>query len=298
MRVEVIQSPARSEKGFSLFELVIAIAIAGIVLTAIFKIADGSVRANSQMVDLQNEDIERDAFFSFLRNHFDSLPGDAIFNLRNTSNSEPYTSELTFQNTPVSFNWGGIPIAAQATRMVTVPTITGGLDIVLEYYDVQILDSDEGPAERGIEPIASVVLLNDVRLFEWSVLDVRNYENTERDEWPYEWDAPNQRPSYVELTIIFENGDRRVKRLFWIPKKSNPRTQMSALQNSARSARQNAGGGAVGGQPPTGGGGGAGGRPGVGGGAGGRPPGAGGRPGTGGPGAPAGGAPARGGGTR
>lgn len=248
MKVELIQPTARGAKGFSLFELVIAIAIAGIVLTSIFKIADGSVRANSQMVDLQNEEIERDAFFTFLRNHFDSLPGDAVFNLRNTSNSEPYTSELTFQNTPVSFNWGGIPIAAQATRLITVPTVTGGLDIVLEYYDVQILDSDEGPAERGIDPIASVVLLNDVRLFEWSVLDVRNYENTERDEWPYEWDAPNQRPSYVELTVIFENGDRRVKRLFWIPKKSNPRTTMSAMQNSARSARQNTGGNGGGGQ--------------------------------------------------
>jgi len=282
MKVESCQQPVRCAKGFSLFELVIAIAIAGFVLTSIFKIADGSVRANAKMVDLQNEEIERDAFFTFLRNHFDSLPGDAIFNLRNTSSSEPYTSELTFQNTPVSFNWGGIPIAAQATRLITVPTVTGGLDIVLEYYDVQILDSDEGPAERGIDPIATVTLLDDVRLFEWSVLDVRNYENTERDEWPYEWDAPNQRPSYVELTVIFENGDRRVKRLFWIPKKSNPRTTMSALQNNARGARQNAGGAGVGGQPGGGqGGGGAG--PG-----GNRPPGTGARPGTGGAGAPAG----------
>ena len=131
MKVEFRQLPARSAKGFSLFELVIAIAIAGFVLTSIFKIADGSVRANSKMVDIQNEEIERDAFFSFLRNHFDSLPGDAIFNLRNTSNSEPYTSELTFQNTPVSFNWGGIPIAAQATRLITIPTVTDGLDVVL-----------------------------------------------------------------------------------------------------------------------------------------------------------------------
>jgi hypothetical protein len=157
--------------------------------------------------------------------------------------------------------------------LITIPTITDGLDIVLEYYDVQILDSDEGPAERGIDPIATVTLLSDVRLFEWTVLDVRNYDNTERDEWPYEWDAPNQRPSYVELTVIFENGDRRVKRLFWIPKKSNPRTSMSALQNSARSARSNSGG--AGGQPgsvPGGGGTGQGGN---------RPPGTGSRPGGG-----------------
>lgn len=276
MRVLPRQNSPQSAKGFTLFELVLAIAISAAVLTAIFKIADGAVRATSKMVDIQNEDITRDAFFSFLRNHFDSLPGNAVFNLRNTSNSEPFTSELTFQNTPVSFNWGGVPIAAQATRLITIPTVSGGLDIVLEYYDVPILDSDEAPAERGIDPIATVTLLNDVRLFEWTVLNVSNYETTERDDWPYEWDNQTLRPSYVELTVVFENGDRRIKRLFWIPNKVNPRTTMGALQNNARAVRGRQGGGqgqGGGGQPNVGGGGG---RPPGGGGGGGRPTGGGG----------------------
>lgn len=286
----------KMSKGFTLFELVLALGIAGLVLTSIFKIADGAVRSTSTMVDMQNEDISRDAFFSFLRNHFDSLPGNAVMNLISTSSSEPFTSEMTFQNTPVSFNWGGVPIAAEATRIITVPTVTNGVDIVLEYFDDPILDSDEGPAERGIEPIASIVLLRDVRLFEWSVLDGRNYNSTERDEWPYEWDQNNRRPTYVELKVIFENGDREIKRLFWIPTKQNPRTSMSALQNTARSSRQNAGGGGnqPGGRPGGPGGGRPGGdvRPGGPGGAGGgaRPGGAGGgaRPGGAGGGRPSG----------
>ncbi len=279
-------------KGFTLFELVLALGIAGMVLTSIFKIADGAVRSTSTMVDMQNEDISRDAFFSFLRNHFDSLPGNAVLNLVSTSSSEPFLSEMTFQNTPVSFNWGGVPIAAEATRLITVPTVTNGVDIVLEYFDDPILDSDEGPAERGIEPIASIILLRDVRLFEWSVLDGREYNSTERDEWPYEWEQNNRRPTYVELKVRFENGDREIKRLFWIPTKQNPRTSMSALQNSARNSRQGAGGG----RPPGGGGQGRPGRPPEGGGGarpggpgGGRPGGAGGAGGAGG-GRPGGGA--------
>ncbi|MEJ6718936.1 MAG: type II secretion system protein [Akkermansiaceae bacterium] len=241
----------RMAGGFTLFELVLALGIAGLVLTSIFRIADGAVRSTATMVDMQNEDISRDAFFSFLRNHFDGLPGNAVLNLISTSSSEPFQSEMTFQNTPVSFNWGGVPIAAEATRIITVPTVTNGVDIVLEYFDDPILDSDEGPAERGIEPIASIVLLRDVRLFEWTVLDGRSYNSTERDEWPYEWDQNNRRPTYVELKVIFGNGDREIKRLFWIPTKQNPRTSMSALQNTARSSRQ--GGGGAGGRPPGGG---------------------------------------------
>ncbi|MFT6238105.1 MAG: prepilin-type N-terminal cleavage/methylation domain-containing protein [Akkermansiaceae bacterium] len=224
-----------TKKGFTLFELVLALGIAGLVLTSIFRIADGAVRSTTKMVDMQNEDISRDAFFSFLRNHFDSLPGNAVINLQNTSSAEPFLSEMTFQNTPVSFNWGGVPISAEATRLITVPTITNGIDIVLEYYDEPILDSDEGPAERGIDPIASIVLLNDVRLFEWSVMDGRKYNNFERDDWPYIWEENNRRPTYVELKVIFENDDPAITRLFWIPTKANPQTTMNALKNKAGS---------------------------------------------------------------
>lgn len=250
--MKLVQSESRVgvKGGFTLLELVLAVAIGAMVLTSIFKIADGAVRSTAKMVEYQDEDITRDAFFSFLRNHFDNLPGNAVLDLRNTSNAEPFLSEMTFQNTPVSFNWGGVPISAQATRFVTMPTATNGVDVVLEYYDVPILDSDEGPAELGIDPIATVTLLYDVRLFEWNVMDIRNYENTDRDDWPYDWDTPNRRPGYVELTIVFQNGDSPVKRLFWIPTKANPQTTMSALQNAARGARQNGG---TGGTPATGG---------------------------------------------
>lgn len=240
--MKILRLPSRSgtRGGFSLFELVLAIAIGSMVLVSIFKIADGAVQSTTKMVEIQDEDITRDAFFSFLRNHFDSLPGNAVLNLRSLSTSEPFLSAMAFQNTPVSFNWGGVPFEAEATRLVTVPTVTNGVDVVLEYYDQAILDSTEGPAEQGIEPIASVTLLYDVRLFEWTVLDVRQYENLERDEWPFEWDRPNQLPNYVELTVVFQAGDPPVKRLFWIPNRANPESTMAALQNAARGARQNA----------------------------------------------------------
>jgi prepilin-type N-terminal cleavage/methylation domain-containing protein len=266
MNIPQFQTRPGDRGGFSLFELVIAIAIGSMVLVSIFKIADGAVQSTTQMVEFQDEDITRDAFFSFLRDHFDSLPGNAVLDLRATNDYEPYTSEMTFQNTPVSFNWGGVPFEAQATRLITVPTITNGVDVVLEYYDQPILDSNEGPAELGIEPIASVTLLYDVRLFEWTVLDVRQYENLERDEWPIEWNSRNELPDYVELSIVFQAGDPITRRLFWIPTKANPESTMAALQNAARGARQNAanqpGGGGGGPQVrpdrpnnPTGGGG-------------------------------------------
>lgn len=250
-------------KGFTLLELVLALAIAGMVIFSIFMVARGSIQSTTTMIDAQNEEISHDAFFSMMAAHFEGLPGNAVMDLRATNSSEPYTSEMTFQNTPVSFNWGGVPIAAEAMRIITVPTINKGVDIVIQYFDVQILDDEEEGtlAERGIEPIAEITLLEDVRLFEWSVLDGRNYANTEEGEWPYEWDQATRRPTFVELKVIFTVDDPPVKRMFWIPTKTNPRTVMTQLQNAARqavgAARAGSGGGGGGGGdgaptiPPT-----------------------------------------------
>ncbi len=231
------------QRGFTLFEMVLALAIGSFVITAIFKIADGSVRATSKMVDIQNEDIARDAFFSMLRDHFDGLPGNARMEIRNINNSEPYQSEVTFQNTPVAFDWGGIPIAAEAMRIVTRPTLTNGLDIVVEYFDEAILDSEETTAERGIDPVATVTLLEDVRLFEWYVIRANNHDMTmSLNDWEYDWTQVNQLPTYVKLKIVFELGGPEIIRNFWIPNKQSPRTVMSALQNAARNSRNGQGG--------------------------------------------------------
>lgn len=231
-------SRSQNVPGFTLMEVVLALAIAGMVMSSIFLLARSSIQSTSVMIEAQNEEIARDAFFSMMRRHFESLPGDAVMDLRATSSSEPYQSEMTFQNTPVSFNWGGIPISAEAMRIVTVPTLSRGLDVIIEYYDVQILDDEEAGtlAERGIEPIASITLLEDVRLCEWSVLDGRNLVDSE-EEWPYEWDQNNRRPTFVELKIIFQADDQPITRMFWIPTKQNPRTIMTQLQNGARQNR-------------------------------------------------------------
>jgi len=247
----MLGSQSSFKKGFTLLELVLSLAIAGFVMSSIFIIARGSMQTTSVMVDAQNEGIANDAFFAMLTKHFESLPGNAIMDLRATNGTEPYTSELTFQNTPVSFDWGGLPISAEAIRIITVPTINKGLDIVLEYFDQQILDDEEEGtlAERGIEPIASITLLQDVRLFEWYVLDGRNYQQYEEEDaqWPHEWDQRTRRPTFVELRVVFGVDDAPVSRMFWIPTKTNPRTIMSQMQNQARQSRGAAGGGAGGG---------------------------------------------------
>jgi prepilin-type N-terminal cleavage/methylation domain-containing protein len=217
--------------GFTLVELILAMIISSLLITAIMTQADSTLQSTRLTVERQNEQITRNAFFTLMKDHFEGLPGNCRLELTFSDRGQQYLSDMTFQNVPTAFNWGSVPVAAEAMRMSTIPLRDGGLDIVLEYFDEPILDSDESLAERGIEPLASITLLQDVRLFEWRVYDNRN-----RDEpWVYEWDIRGRLPTQVELNIAFGIDGEIIRRVFWIPARTNPQQVMRSFQNQGNS---------------------------------------------------------------
>lgn len=230
--MKILESQSPTQRGFTLVEMVLAMVISAFLLGSIMMQADATTKNTRLLVDRQNEGITRNAFFTLMKRHFEELPGNCRVELTFTDRGQQYLSDMTFQNVPVSFNWGGIPMSAEAMRISTIPLRDGGLDIVLEYYDEPILDSDESLAQRGIEPIAVVTLLKDVLLCEWRVLDGRS------NEWDYEWDIRGRMPTQVELNILFElNGDI-IRRVFWIPTRANPTTEMRRLQQTRSQQQQ------------------------------------------------------------
>ena len=216
---------ARSPRGFTLLELVLAMIISGLLVTSIMNLADATIKTTRLTVDRQNEQITQDAFFNLMRRHFKKLPGNARMELTFNEQGEQYLSDMTFQNVPTSFNWGGTSLSSEAMRITTTPLRDGQLDIVLQYFDEPILDSEESLAERGIEPIASITLLNGVRLCEWRVLSGSG--KTYPVDWTdpkvglYEWDTARL-PTQVELNIAFGQNGEVIRRVFWIPKRQNP----------------------------------------------------------------------------
>lgn len=219
-------------RGFTLIELVLAMIISGLLIGAIMTQADATIRSTRTTIDRQNARIVQGAFFTLMKDHFEGLPGNCRLELTFSDSGQQYLSDMTFQNVPAAFNWGGIAISAEAMRMSTLPLRDGTLDIILEYYDEPILDSDESLAERGIEPIATITLLQNVHLCEWRVLDGRS------SEWDYEWDIRGRLPTQIELNIMFDPNGDIVRRVFWIPTKANPTTEMRRLQTSGNQQQQ------------------------------------------------------------
>ena len=213
-------------------ELVLAMGLMTILVGMVFGTARTSLALGNTIVETQNEEMLHQAFFELLGRRISTLPGNARFDLKVSDSGSHYISDLTFQNVPLSFTWGGQARIAKAVQISTVKKRTGYLDIVLRYYENEILENSAAPADssaKAKEPFAEIVLLTDVAFFEWRVLDGRSME------WQYDWDQQGRTPLQVELTLAIGAKGEEIRQIFWIAPKANPEVRLrNMMQQSAQ----------------------------------------------------------------
>ncbi len=205
-----------------MLELVLAIGLMAMLVGMIFTTASTNLALGNTVVERQNEESVRNAFFDLMTRRFGSLPGNTRMELVSNDAGRRYLSDLTIQNVPLAFTWGGTEQVAKAVRLSTVERRDGYLDIVLSYYEEEILQDNNNMQSQNIEPFAQVVLLDDVSIFEWRVLDGRTME------WQYDWDLQGRLPLQMELKIAFGQEDI-IRQIFWITPKQNPEVMMNQL---------------------------------------------------------------------
>jgi prepilin-type N-terminal cleavage/methylation domain-containing protein len=270
----VIVRPAISpKKGFTLLELVIAIALLGMLVGMVMSTANSSLKLGNDIVKSQNEEMLHQAFIELLEHRFTTMPGNTRFDVKVEDSGKQYLSTITLQKVPLGFTWGGQERIAKAVQLSTVRR-AGFLDIVLSYYENEILEDSEAPAAGTSsadvnKPFAEITLLTDVRYFEWRFLDGTTME------WRYDWDIQGRLPLQIELIFAFGAEGSEIRQIFWLPPKQNPEVLVREMMQSGGGGTEAGGGG----RPGGGDDGGQGPRPG---GGGGRPGGGGGRPGGGG----------------
>lgn len=214
-----------------------------IIVGMVFGVARTSLALGNTIVRTQNEEMERQAFVELLSQRFSALPGNTRLDLKVEDSGAHYLSDLTLQNVPMSFTWGGQERIAKAVQLSTVKKRSGFLDIVLRYYENEILEGSEssfGSSALDKEPFAEIVLLEDVAYFEWRVLDGRLLE------WQYDWEIQGRLPLQLELTMAIGAKGEEIRQVFWLPPKQNPEVAMRQLGQGGNAAT---GGGVQPGQP-------------------------------------------------
>lgn len=226
--------------GFTLLELVVAIGLMSIIIGMVFGIARTSLALGNRIVETQNEEMLHQAFIELLGQRFAALPGNARFDLQVQDSGSHYLSDLTLQNVPLSFTWGGDERIAKAVQLSTVKRRSGYLDVVLRYYENEILEGSEATpgtsSSLSEKPFAEIVLLTDVAFLEWRVLDGRSME------WQFDWEIQGRMPLQVELTMAVGSQGEEIRQVFWLPAKQNPEVVMRQIIQQAANPGTGAGG--------------------------------------------------------
>lgn len=252
-----MKNPASSHlrSGFTLMEVMTALLLMAAIGGIVVGISRTTLELGKAIIKSQAEEMEQQAFFQFLSRRFADLPGNARFDLTSVESGQHYLSDLTLQEVPMSFTWGGQDLLAKAVQISTVETRDGSLNIVLRYYENEILEgsgSDFDSTAEAEEPYAEIVLLRNVDYFWWRVMDGNDME-----EWKYEWDMAGRLPLQVEVQMAIGVDGEPLRHVFWLPPKQNPEVVMRELGSEQNNQEGNPtnelpgiGGGQSGGNTP------------------------------------------------
>ena len=197
----------KNARAFTLFEMVVVIAIFVLLAGGIYATVNAAVRATATLSE-ENLQIQRlNAFVSLLRRAFHNLPANAVFSGGVRSQDGDGFAEIVLRDAPGVFAWGlGGPSSGTALLSAR-PRLGGGREISL-----MLLPGSLGEMERreALQDGKWLRLLPDLREVQWRFYDEAQQDYV--DEWP-----EGARPPLIELNLTLLGEEVPRKFVFWLP---------------------------------------------------------------------------------
>jgi prepilin-type N-terminal cleavage/methylation domain-containing protein len=198
---------SKNARAFTLFEMVVVIAIFVLLAGGIYATVNAAVRATATLSE-ENLQIQRlNAFVSLLRRTFHNLPANAVFSGGVRSQDGDGFAEIVLRDAPGVFAWGlGGPSSGTALLSAR-PRLGGGREISL-----MLLPGSLGEMERreALQDGKWLRLLPDLREVQWRFYDEAQQDYV--DEWP-----EGARPPLIELNLTLLGEEIPRKFVFWLP---------------------------------------------------------------------------------
>jgi prepilin-type N-terminal cleavage/methylation domain-containing protein len=193
----------RRGMGFTLLELVIAMAVFSIVAVALFRVLDACMRTAGELQDSQRITRQMAVFTELCRKTFGTLPSSATFRVPLMPEAEG--QEIVFGNAPAIFALGDAPLNYGTTTLAVRPREDGLFELALSRSDFGPPKEEDGlggevplpePDEKGRYWL---LLVGELEWARWRFYDPR------AKEWVESWTRSN-RPPLVELSLLL-TGD-------------------------------------------------------------------------------------------
>ncbi|MDD5200374.1 MAG: prepilin-type N-terminal cleavage/methylation domain-containing protein [Terrimicrobiaceae bacterium] len=224
-------------RGFTLFEVLISIAIFMLLAGGIFAAVRAAFTASAEIATAQLDSERGNAFQQFLRKFFQSLPADAKIELRLRKQAgRGDVVELLAWPMPPFLRFG--TNSGDGMAISAMPDGRGNFRIALGYFRA---DDPPDTRDRRLEETQWLPLLPNVSTVHWRFAPERNpvFSDT--------WNAGNARPGIAELTLRMTNGSESTF-AYWIPPLQRRST---GAPDDGNTAPQPPGGEPAAGPPPT-----------------------------------------------
>ncbi len=198
-----------STKGFTLFEVMVAIMLLVLLVGGMFAVIHASMQAAATLSEAQGRGRETSALMELLRKTFRTLPAPSSVETRvRTLDGDSY-GEIVFHGAPNAFSWGDVSTSLDEAVLTVKPQAGGRLSLVLARASPR--DQLSGVAQTSTDEGRSVVLVADLKEVSWRFYDQRT------GAWQLDWKNREIRPLLVELTLVPAGDSKPVKAVFWIP---------------------------------------------------------------------------------
>lgn len=205
------KASAKRRAGFTLFEVIMALMILGLLSGAVYSIAMAALETSKSVMTEQSSARRLEAFLRITRDAFLNLPADANLSLRmSQSSSGAPVPELVFAETSGTF---GVPSLGGGSLMLAARPRADGLRT---FSILRVpAELDTSAMERLVAKGDWIPLLPRVSKVKWFFFN--------GNEWVEEWPQGGGRPQLVRLQFSYDPmGGAPIDVQFWIPPLAPP----------------------------------------------------------------------------
>lgn len=198
----------RRKRGFTLFEVMIAMGILVFLVGGIYFSVSTAVSSSIQLATVQMEARQQNAFVRFLREGFLNLPAGAKIFLRTRDLGQRGRAvELLIERASGAFETGVLEAQGSGVVLAVIPDGKGAGHFSIQRFVSGLGENDR---DRNLESGSWLRILEGITTVRWRFWDKREQRFVET------WENPDERPAFVELTYAV-GGEPETTSVFHLP---------------------------------------------------------------------------------
>lgn len=198
-----------TSKGFTLLEVLVAMAILVVLVAGLAGITGASVRLGKTVLEAQQDDAIRDGFERLIRENLAEIPQDSPLLLQEgiLNGSQTVILGKAAGLFPVS----GLPLVTESVALETRRDRSGQFSLWLLYYAGDLARAIQDNAMDS-ELLVQIPFKDGLEFLRWRVYDATT------DEWLDVWEETGRRPHYLEMIYRFAGDTADHRMVFWMPR--------------------------------------------------------------------------------